>query len=555
MSSNFLRAGRRVLALALVLLMFGAGLSGCATHQPAAPSDLPPALARQLAPVSAEVRPSPLSPDWQHGVFMEIFVRAYQDSNGDGIGDLRGLISRLDYLQDLGVTGLWLMPVFPSQDQDHGYAVTDYRAIEPDYGTLADFDELLKQAHARGIGVILDYVINHSAAQHPLFALTENTRQSRWRDWYVWRDSKPAGWQIYGQNPWYETDAGAYFAGFWNQMPDFNLKNPAVLAWHHDNLRFWLNRGVDGFRFDAVGNLVENGPDAWEAQPENDAVMAGVRQVVMSYPNRYMVCESPGAPTHYAAPEICGASFAFTQNFNVVGAAAGDDGSLADLVAYARKMPAGMATFASNHDSFAGERLWDQLDGDAAQVRLAAAGTLLLPGTPFVYYGEEIGMSGAASLKGDLKLRTPMSWRGDADSAGFIAGFTTAEPFRVPSANVQRNNVAAQIDDPASLRSFYRAVIHLRTASPALMRGRFEAAEVHGLTLSFQRVLGTERELVVFNYGRKPVRAEAAGLPAGATLVSRWPQGGADQQADAAGRLLIELPRESFAVYRVGAAR
>jgi glycosidase len=231
---------------------------------------------------------------------MEIYVRGYKDSDGDGKGDLQGLISKLDYLQDLGVKGIWLMPVTDSADKDHGYAVKNYRSIETDYGTSADFEQLLAQAHARGIGVIMDYVINHSSSEHPLF---KNAASSA-RPFYVWEASKPTGWRIYGADPWYSivNTTGYYFAGFGSGMPDFNLTNTAAVSFHHDNLRFWLNKGVDGMRFDAVGNLVENGAGAWEVQPQNHTVMRDVQQLVQSYNQRYLVCEAPAASQAFAAP-------------------------------------------------------------------------------------------------------------------------------------------------------------------------------------------------------------------------------------------------------------
>ena len=492
---------------------------------------------------------STLAPGWQQGVFIEIYVRGYADSDGDGIGDLRGLTSRLDHLRELGVTGLWLMPVTQSQDRDHGYAVADYRAIEKDYGSLADFDELLRQAHARGIGVIIDWVVNHSAAENPLFVNAAASTGNPYRDWYVWLPQAPGGWSIYGKNPWYGLNSGAYFAGFWDQMPDFNLRNPQVLAYHRDSLRWWLNRGVDGFRFDAVGNLVENGPGAWENQAENPVLMGQVRQWVAAYANRYMVCESPGAPTLYAGDAACGASFAFGHQADVIGAAQADEGSLADMVAYHQNGAAGMATLLSNHDAFAGQRLWDQVNGNPAEYRLAAATYLLEPGTPFIYYGEEIGMAGAASLTGDHRLRTPMSWTGDTRNAGF----STGTPFRALSANAASHNVAAQVGDPASLLSFYKGVIALRKSRPSLMQGAYVAPAISGRVLSFRRVLGLEQTLVVFNYGRTDAGASVVGLPAGASLRRLWPVDGASASADAAGQFNLSLPRQSFAVFAVGA--
>ena len=355
---------------------------------------------------------SALPDGWQNGAFMQVFVRSYQDSNGDGIGDLRGLIQRLDYLKNLGVRGLWLMPVTQSQDKDHGYAVADYRNIEAHYGSLADFDELLKQAHARGIGVIMDYVINHSAAENPLFVQSKSANSNAYRDWYLWSGVRPTGWSIYGNDPWKGSAGNFYFAPFWDQMPDFNLTNPKVTAWHMDNLRFWMNRGVDGFRFDAVGNLVENGAGAWENQAQNYQVLRAARQMMDGYAKRFLVCEGPTDPNGYTA--ACGSAFAFNNTGNIFSAAKGVATGVQRVAAFHATAAAGatsrMSTMLSNHDSFAGQRAHDQLGGNVAQMKLAAATYLLQPGTPFIYYGEEIGMAGGGTLQGDAKLRTPMSW-------------------------------------------------------------------------------------------------------------------------------------------------
>ncbi len=530
-------------SLPLSLLL---ALAACTPPLRPAPSPPPPV---DISPVAAADPGSRLPGDWRHGVFAEIYVRGYRDSDGDGIGDLRGLIERLDYLRELGVSGLWLMPVMRSQDRDHGYAVVDYRAIEPDYGTLADFDELLAQAHARGIGIVIDYVINHSAAENPLFLNARSAPANPHRDWYVWQPRAPRGWSIYGTTPWYDTGQGAYFAGFWDQMPDFDLRNPAVLRYHQDNLRFWLNRGVDGFRFDAVGNLVENGPDAWENQPENVAVMAAMRQVVGGYANRYMVCESPAAPRMYGGDDACGGSFAFDHRADLLGAADGAEASIRAAANYFVDAPPGMATILSNHDAFAGERPWDRFSGDLARYRLAAATLLLQPGTPFVYYGEEIGLAGGAGLRGDPRLRTPMSWTGDPKTGGF----TTGRPFRLLSANVATHNVAAEAADAGSLLNFYRRLIALRTSRPSLRRGAYEAPAVDGRVMSFRRTLGGERTLVVFNYGRREARAEVAGLPAGAALAPLGDTRPAGLRADADGRAAWPIPPQSFAVFSVDA--
>jgi alpha-amylase len=202
-----------------------------------------------------EIAGYPLPPDWKYGAFMQIYVRGYKDSNGDGVGDLQGVIDGLDYLHDLGITGIWLMPITESEDRDHGYAVRNYRAIEPDYGVMADLERLLAAAHSRGIGVVLDYVINHASAQHPLFRSAASSPRSPHRDFFVWAPGAgPPGWEIFGRNPWHPappaaaaaSDAGnwSYFAPFWSGMPDFNLRSAAAVRFHRDNIRFWLNKQV-----------------------------------------------------------------------------------------------------------------------------------------------------------------------------------------------------------------------------------------------------------------------------------------------------------------------
>lgn len=481
---------------------------------------------------------------WIEGPFAEIYVRGYRDSDGDGVGDLPGLTERLDYLQALGVSGIWLMPVTASQDHDHGYAVTDYRAVEPDYGSLVDLDTFLAAAHARGIGVILDYVMNHSAYQNPLFVNARSGAGNPYRGFYVWSATHPAGWSIYGRDPWYAATTGWYFAAFWDQMPEFDLLAPAVLAYHQDNLRFWLNRGVDGFRFDAVGNLVENGPAAWENQPEDYAIMGAMQAVVSGYQRRFMVCEDPGDPWGMAQPSACGHAFAFGHQADLVAASAGNSAAIQAVASYPLDAPAGMATLVSNHDTFAGQRLWDQVAGDAARYRLVAATYLLQPGVPFIYYGEEIGLAGAAGLTGDPKLRTPMSWTSDTARAGF----TTGRPFRALSANVTTQNVTGEEGDPGSLLAFYRTVIALRRARPSLARGDY-VPTVAGSALAFTRTLGAEGTLVVLNYGAGSAAPVVAGLPAGATLQPLYPAGGAPLTADASGRVTCPLAGRALAVW------
>ncbi len=530
-----------------------------------------PAAAPDLSPVPQRSGGPALPAHWQHGAFMEIFVRAYQDSDGDGIGDLKGLTSRLDYLRDLGVTGLWLMPVTASADHDHGYATTDFRAIEPAYGTLADFDELLRQARRRGIGVVIDYVINHSAAQHPLFVDALTGPASPFRDWYLWADDPPPGWTIWDKYPWYHAAAqpwlfkgdvkemplappgskGFYFGTFGPHMPDFNLRNPAVLDYHFSSLRFWLNRGLGGFRLDAVPHMIENNATDWNDQPESRRLTKELQTLVKRYPGRTVVCEATAAPDDYGADSVCGGAFAFGYTQHFVKAAQGDAASVQQLAAYYRTASPNMATFVSNHDIFAGRRLWDQVAGDMAQYRLAAAGYLLQPGTPYIYYGEEIGQAGTA-LPDDGQLRSPMSWAADRTAQPSAAGFSSGAPFRPVSPNAATHNVAAERADPASILAFYKAMLKLRNTRPSIARGSFEASFADGLLLGYQRRLGAEGTLVLLNYGSSAVEAAVQGLPPRARLSALYPARGRQAVADAAGAATLAVPAQSVAVFDIG---
>jgi glycosidase len=262
-----------------------------------------------------------------------------------------------------------------------------------------------------------------------------------------------------------------------------------------------------------------------------------------------MVCESPGAPQSYAFPDSCGGSFAFAHQADMINAAKGSATAVANVGQYFGNAPAGMATFLSNHDSFAGDRLWDQVGGNPAQYRLAAATNLLLSNTPFIYYGEEVGMAGAQSVSGDSKLRTPMSWTADTANAGF----TTGSPFRVLASNVVGQNATTQLADPNSLHSFYKDLIALRKSRPSLMQGSFAAASTTGTVLSQQRVLGNERTLVVINYGTAVAGVTVNLLGANANLQSLWPATGASLVADSGGQASLVMPSQSVAVFAVTA--
>jgi len=522
----------------------------------------PPAI--DTRPVPAVHRASPLPAHWQHGAFMEVFVRAWRDSDGDGIGDLRGLTQSLDYLKELGVRGLWLMPITKNADGDHGYATTDFRDIAPEYGTLADFDELIRQAHRRGIGVVMDYVINHSAAEHPMFVQARQGPGSPFRDWYVWSDEAPPGWDIWGKYPWYHTAAQPwlhrgevkdlpraapeardfYFGTFGPHMPDFDFANPAVLEYHLGSLRFWLNRGLDGYRLDAVPHLVETNALDWNDQPESRRITRLLQDLIKTYDKRYVVCEATAKPQDYGDPAVCGGAFAFGYVHHFVGAARGQAESVQKLAEYYRKARPTMATFVSNHDLFAGRRLWDQVEGDEARYKLAAAGYLLQPGTPFIYYGEEIGQAGVPGLAGDLPLRSPMSWTADPARGGF----TTGTPFRPIAPNVASHNVQDQRSDPNSIFAFYKDMLRLRNSLSSIARGSFEHSFAQGLVAGWQRRLGRETALVLINYGTEPASADVPGLSPGAALRSAYPAGSAPAKAGRDGSLRLSVPPQSVRV-------
>ncbi len=536
-----------------------------------------PALDTRPVPFAAPA--SSLAEGWQHGAFMEIFVRAWRDSNGDGIGDLKGLAQSLDYLKDLGVRGLWLMPITKNADGDHGYATTDFRDIAPEYGTLADFDELIREAHKRGIGVVMDYVINHSAAAHPFFQEALKGPGNPFRNWYVWSDTAPTGgWSIWDKVPWYHVGAQPwnwkgevkdlplagpeardfYFGTFGPHMPDFNFNNPAVLEYHLSSLRFWLNRGLDGYRLDAVPHLVENNAVDWNDQPQSRALTKQIQAEIKRYPRRYVVCEATAKPLDYGDPALCGGAFAFGYVQHFVGAAKGQAESVQKLAEYYRSVGPSMATFVSNHDAFAGERLWDQVGGEERAYKVAAAGYLLQPGTPFIYYGEEVGQGGVRALGGDFAIRSPMSWTPDPATAGF----TTGQPFRPVSPNVAAHNVQSQQRDPGSILNFYKAMLKLRNGLPSLAQGSFEGSFAQGLVLGFQRKWADDRRrehtLVLINYDKRPAAADMSGLPSGARLVSAHPAGGATAttvKADGKATLLLAPQSVRVLLVETGAAK
>lgn len=444
----------------------------------AAPSVIP-ASATPIPPTATAV-PSPTPTQmpvshfwWDDRVFYELTVRSFSDSNGDGIGDFNGLIDKLDYLNDgdpntttdLGVTGIWLLPIFASPSQ-HGYDVTDYYVVNPQYGTMDDFRRLLDEAHRRGIRVIIDLVLNHTSNQHPLFVQSQDVK-SPYRDWYIWAEVDP-GWKgMWNNQVWYPLNGDYYYAFFWEGMPDLNYTNPAVTAEMENVTRFWLEEvGIDGFRLDAIGSLIEKGPVTVETKASHDwfanffQFYKGIKPDAMTIGE---VWREDAVVIPWVANRQVDLAFEFDLSAAMLASVNEGDSSrlLNTLTAGTSLFPKGQfGIFLTNHDM---KRTINQLGGSLAKAKAAASLYFALPGVPFVYYGEEIGLFGMAPHEIDLHT---MQW-----TAGKYAGFSQAKPSTPLDANYPIYNVAAETGDPNSLLSHYRALISLRNSHPALRTG------------------------------------------------------------------------------------
>ncbi len=450
------------------------------------------------------------APWWNDTVFYEIFVRSFYDSDGDGVGDINGLIERLDYLNDgdpataddLGVTGIWLMPIAQSPSY-HGYDVTDYYKVDDEYGTNEDFKRLINAAHQRGIRVIVDMVLNHTSAQHPWFEGARSDANSEYRDWYLWADSPGIkGWHKNGTRNEY------YYGLFWDQMPDLNYDNPEVTAEMHNVIRFWLEEmGVDGFRLDAIKHLIEV-----DGRLENtDAThtwLEGFRTFYKGInPDALTVGEvwSPSsAVVEYIGDEL-DLAFEFDMADAILGAAGtGQTSSLkmAQKTVLRTYPPNQFATFLANHDQ---NRARSSLMNDE-QAKLAATLQLAFPGVPFIYYGEEIAMQGA---KPDENIRRPMQWTADG-------GFSTGTPWRGYFEDYQERNVAAQQQDANSVWQHYDALIQLRNTHTALRTGNTwiigsDRTQVYG----YVRANDDEIILVLVNLSKNPLEGYSITLGEG----------------------------------------
>lgn len=503
------------------VLILAALLTACAGAPPAPPA--PPAAPAPPTPPSAHA-----DQDWLRGaVFYEVFVRSFADSDGDGVGDLRGLTAKLDYLNDgdpstttdLGVDALWLMPVFQSPSY-HGYDTVDYERIDDEYGTDEDFQRLLDEAHRRGIRVIVDFVMNHSSDKHPWFVESASSPASPKRDWYVWRADDPGWTQPWGGNnhTWHPRNGAFYYGVFWSGMPDLNFSTPAVRQEMERLATLWISRGVDGFRLDATRHLFANGPgDLQNDQSETfEYLKEYAASVRKANPGAVLVGENwTDTPIIARYYQVLPMSFDFPLASDILaGVKDGEAAGIANKLDEIRELyPPGAvdAPFLTNHDM---TRFATVLGNDPAKLRSAAAVLLTLPGAPFLYYGEEVGLQNGPGGKDEFK-RTPMPW--DSSATG---GFTTGKPWFDFAPGKDAANVAVQTGDSRSLLSHYRNLIRARKSSAALQKGDLKiltSLVKSDPVLAFVRQAGAERVLVVHNLSATeteagPYAIEAAGF-------------------------------------------
>lgn len=511
----------------------------------------------------------PHMPWWQRAVIYQIYPRSFQDTTGNGVGDLQGVIDRLDYLAPqvesaLGVDAIWISPFYPSPMADFGYDVSDYCDVHPELGDLATFDRLVAEAHRRGMRVIIDYVPNHTSDQHPWFLESRSSRHSPKRNWYIWRDPRPDGsppnnWgSVFGGPAWtFDARTGQYYLHqFLKEQPELNWREPAVRAAMMDVLRFWLERGVDGFRMDVVGMIIkdrdlrDNPPDPHAPpdllpddlysrqlhlyngdQVEVFDILRDFRRLLDSYGERCAIGE-----VWYSLPRWVrfygdnGDGLHMPFNFrlmHVPWAAQAVRRSVDEL-------EAALPSFAwpnyvlGNHDS---PRLASRRG--QAQARVAAMLLLTLRGTPTLYYGDELGMLNGQIPPEKMQdpyglrlgpersrdpARTPMQW-----DDSLYAGFSTVESWLPVHPDYTRRNVAAQSQDPTSSLSFYRTLLRLRRASPALLAGRYRSLDVgEADCFVYLREHPDERLLVALNFGEQERNIALPGGDTGSLVLSTF---------------------------------
>ena len=461
-------------------------------------------------PAPAQTQPSVEEaveiPWWKTAVFYEIFVRSFNDSDGDGIGDFNGITQKLDYLNDgdpatendLGITAIWLMPINPSPSY-HGYDVVNYYNVNPQYGSMDDFKRLLLEAHKRGIRVIIDLVLNHTSNLHPFFASASASETSPYHDWYVWSSEN-------GGDHWHQSGTGPnsmFFYGYFSpQMPDLNYKNPEVSEQMEKVASFWLKDiGVDGFRIDAAKHLVEDGKRLENTQETYDWFKSFYTFYKAINQEAYVVGEVSGSDARISETyddDRMDMIFNFEIASGFVNSANGGAISgVGSAVSFIKKDAPdwNFATFLTNHDQ---NRVMSTLSGDVNKAKVAAALLLTSPGVPFIYYGEEIGMMGS---KPDISIRRPMQWSGGED-----AGFTSGIPWQELGDNWTTFNVEIEEQDPESLLNWYKTLIHLRQENPILSVGDYQVMTADNRAVySAIRQYEGKTILVLINLSKSPV--------------------------------------------------
>jgi len=499
---------------------------------------------------------------WRHGIFYQIYPRSFQDTNADGVGDIAGIIERLPYLQSLGVDAIWLSPIFPSPMADFGYDIADYAGIDPLFGTMADFGALVKAAHASGLKVILDLVPNHTSDQHPWFVESRASRDNPKRDRYIWRDpaadgGPPNNWlSEFGGSAWqYDATTRQYYChAFLAQQPDLNWRNPEVRRAIHEVMRFWLDKGVDGFRVDVIWHLIKDAefrdnppnPNYREGRPPHERILplystdqaevhdviAEMRRLIDEFDSRVLIGEiylPLERLVAYYGKDLAGAHLPF--NFALLSAPWNARAIEKIILEYESVLPAGAWPnwVLGNHDR---PRVASRVG--QAQARVAAMLLLSLRGTPTLYYGDEIGMHQVAIAAEQVRdpfeknvpgigvgrdgCRTPMQW-----DASPCAGFSTATPWLPLADDFRHENVANLDADAASILSLYKALIGLRKKLPQLVSGDYVPIAAEGDLLLYRRRSGGATVVIALNLGAEPVSiaADAAGL-SGEILLSTF---------------------------------
>jgi alpha-glucosidase len=482
---------------------------------------------------------------WQDGIIYQVYPRSFSDSNNDGIGDLTGIMNRLDYFSNLDIDAIWLSPIYPSPDVDFGYDVSDYYAIDPRYGTMQDFDRLLVEAHRKNIRIILDMVLNHTSDKHPWFQQSRLSRENAYSDWYLWRDplqngKPPNNWQSRtGGGGWeFDPQRGQYyFHMFYKQQPDLNWRNPEVCKAMMDILHFWLEKGVDGFRFDVFNvfykdkNFSNNPPklgirkfDCQQHvfdcdQPEMIPVLEEIRSLMDGYGDRFSVGEpflsTPEKAAKYSAPGRLNTAF----NFDFLTCPWKPDKFLQTILNFNQilETESWPTCVLNNHDTRRSASRFTRGEDDRL-LKAAAALLLTQRGTPFLYYGEEIGMRDVQLQKSEIKdpvglhywpfykgrdgCRSPMQW--DASENG---GFSKASPWMKVHSDYPFRNIADQQENSTSLFNFYRRLIQLRKENEALRRGAFiPLTFIPRKILAYLRQTEKQTIIVVINFSWRPIK-------------------------------------------------